>query len=75
MGINFKYTKHARDRMRLRKVSRFEIENTILYPNRQFPDPDDEEKTHAVRRWPSRTLDVVYVSGAKEIRVITVIVR
>ena len=61
--------------MRLRRVSKFEVENTILYPDKRFPDPDDKEKTHALKYWPRRTLDVVYVSMVKENRVITVIVE
>ena len=75
MDVKFRYTRHARNRMRLRGVSEFEVEHTILYPDKRFPDLDDEEKTHALKVWPRRTLDVVYVSTAKETRVITVIIE
>ena len=72
--MKFKYTKHAIDRMKTRKVSELEIEQTLLAPDSWHYDEDDDVKLHAIKNWGIRTLDVVYVSEPKEIRIITVFV-
>lgn len=72
--MEIRYTNHARNRMKIRKVSEFEIEQTVLNPDTWQYDEDDDAKLHAVKDWGNKTLEVVYVSEPEEIRIITVFI-
>ena len=67
--MHFYYTNHARERMQKRKVTKFEIEQTILNPDNCYFDEDDPNKYHAVNHWHYRTLEIVYISKSNEIRI------
>jgi uncharacterized protein YuzE len=72
--MKIRYTSHARNRMRVRKVSEFEIEQTVLNPDIWHYDEDDDTKLHAIKNWGHRTLEIVYISEPTEIRIITVFI-
>ena len=69
--MRFSYTNYAIERMQTRKVTEFEIEQTILNPENWHYDEDDPQKYHTTKHWTHRTLEVVYISKADEIKIIT----
>ena len=72
--MRFIYTSHAGERMKKRKIKKFEIEQTILNPERWLYDKDDSQKSHAVKQWSHRTIEIVYISKVDEIKIITAFV-
>lgn len=68
----FRYTKHARQRMKERRVSEEQVEATVLDPENWRYGEDGE--IIATRRIGKRRIEVVYLSLPEEIRVITVMV-
>lgn len=72
--MHFNYTDHARVRMLKRKVTEFEIEQTVLNPDNWPYDEDDPQKYHAIKYWAHRTIEAVYISKIDEIKIITVFV-
>jgi len=67
--MRFSYTNHALKRMQKRRVTEFEIEQTILNPENWHHDEDDPKKYHAIKHWAHRSLEVVYVSKVDEIKI------
>jgi len=72
--MHFNYTDHARERMQNRKVTEFQIEQTVLNPDNWQYDEDDPQKYHAIKHWAHRTIEVVYISKIDAIKIITVFV-
>jgi len=67
-----RYTRHARVRMRERRVSEEQVEAVVLSPDDWRHGDDDE--IIATKRLGKRRVKVVYLSLPKEIKVITVMV-
>jgi len=66
------YTKHARQRMKERKVSKEQVEATVLNPDRWHYGEDGE--IIARRKIDKRTVEVAYLSLPEAIKVLTVMV-
>lgn len=66
--MNIKYTLHAEEQIKERKLEKIWVEETIKYPHKT---EREENKYYVTRKLNGRTLRVVYVKE-KYIKVITV---
>ena len=71
----FRYSNHARKRMRERNISRRQVESVVKRPDRQYPDPEDAALTIAERLTDmGNTLRVVYAETSSGLELRTVVV-
>ena len=71
--MRIEYSRHVRNRMRLRKISREQIEEVLSHPDHIFPDPDKPSRLIAQKRCSRRLIEVIHVKEQSKIVVITVI--
>jgi len=69
--MKVKYTRHARRRMKWRKISKEEIEKTLEAPDRT--ESCGEKRVNASKSLGKRLLKVSYVIEANEIVIISVV--
>jgi len=69
--MKVKYTRHARRRMKWRKISEEEIKKTLEVPDRT--EPCGEKRVNVLRSLGKRLLKVSYVIEADEIVIISVV--
>lgn len=67
------YTRHAKRRMKWRKISEQEVRATLLSPDRQAPYRLDPTVTDAFKHIAKRSLRVSYKHHHKTIQIITVV--
>jgi hypothetical protein len=73
LSSQFYYTRHARERMTERKISKEQAQIAVLEPDSWHYGKDDE--IIAVRKFGKRTIEVVYESLPEYVKVITVMVE
>ena len=69
--MKVKYTRHARRRMKWRKISEEEIEKTLELPDKT--EPCGEKRVNVFKSLGKRLLKVSYVINADEIVIISVV--
>jgi len=69
--MKVKYTRHAKRRMKWRKISKEEIEKTLEVPDRT--ESCGEKRVNAFKSLGKRLLKVSYVIEANEIVIISVV--
>ena len=69
--MKVKYTRHAKRRMKWRKISKEEIEKTLEAPDRT--ESCGEKRVNAFKSLGKRLLKVSYVIEANEIVIISVV--
>ena len=66
-----RYTRHAKNRMRLHGISEFEVESAINHPD--FIEPSQEGRLNAWLRCSERYLRVTYKEESEGILIITAV--
>ena len=61
------------NRMRLRKISRGQVQEVITHPDRVLPDPHKHTRLIAQKRCSGHLIEVIYVHERGKILVVTVI--
>ncbi len=71
--MQFRYTHHARQRMKQRRVTEQQVEETLLFPDRI--EPGENGGDIAVRRYVGREVHVVFSEPEEDVFIIYTVMK